>query len=241
MSSRISVGRLNGPFRLLTENFSFADRRRPAHRTAGPTGKRFPDCSGRKSGAADDVLSVKVTKWPSRQAMAAKQSEAPLQTATIRSNKEWFEWAKKTSCPTSYAEHGWKKRYAEKLAGRMKVDVKATKILNPGPSATIIADYAKSAGLKHTTKHDKIGLFRRLFYRRMSASMRKHIETTNPELNDRIAVSLDRAADILNVGKSTIYQLLRERRLRSIRFGTSHRVTMDSIRELVAAAERQSA
>jgi excisionase family DNA binding protein len=75
----------------------------------------------------------------------------------------------------------------------------------------------------------------------MSASMRKHIETTNPELNDRIAVSLDRAADILDVGKSTIYQLLRERRLRSIRFGTSHRVTMESIRELVAAAERQSA
>jgi excisionase family DNA binding protein len=75
----------------------------------------------------------------------------------------------------------------------------------------------------------------------MSVSMRKHIETTSPELNDRVLVTIDRAADILALGRSSIYALLREGRLKSIRFGSAHRVTMASIRDLVAAAEQQHA
>ena len=74
----------------------------------------------------------------------------------------------------------------------------------------------------------------------MPVRMRRHIETTAPELNDRIAVSIDRAADILDLDRSSIYALLREGRLKSIRFGSAHRVTMASIRELVAAAEQQN-
>jgi excisionase family DNA binding protein len=75
----------------------------------------------------------------------------------------------------------------------------------------------------------------------MFIRMRKHIEVTDPQLNDRIAVTIDRAADILDLGRSSIYSLLREGRLKSIRIGNARRIPMQSIRELIAAAERQSA
>lgn len=75
----------------------------------------------------------------------------------------------------------------------------------------------------------------------MFADMRKRIETTAPELNDRIAVSIDRAADILDLGRSSIYELLGKGQLKSAHFGRSRRVTMESIRQLVAAAEHKSA
>jgi excisionase family DNA binding protein len=74
----------------------------------------------------------------------------------------------------------------------------------------------------------------------MFVGMRKHIAVTDPQLNDRIAVSIDRAADILDIGRSSIYALLRDGKLKSIRFGSAHRVTMKSIRDLVAAAEQRN-
>jgi excisionase family DNA binding protein len=62
--------------------------------------------------------------------------------------------------------------------------------------------------------------------------MRKRVERTSPELNDRIAVTVDRAGDILDVGRSTIYALLREQKLKTINVRNTRRITMRSIREL---------
>ena len=94
----------------------------------------------KKLAPQDSAFPFKVTELPSRQATAPKQSETPPQTATIRSNKEWFEWAKQNILPDdANAEHGWKKRYAEKLADRMKADATSNKKIKPVPSASIAA------------------------------------------------------------------------------------------------------
>jgi hypothetical protein len=85
-----------------------------------------------------DPIQVELIKRTSGQATAAKQSEAPPQTVTIRSNKEWLEWAKQNILPDD-ADWGWKNRYAQKLVGRMKADAKNNKKIEPLPLTSIAA------------------------------------------------------------------------------------------------------
>lgn len=54
------------------------------------------------------------------------------------------------------------------------------------------------------------------------------------DLDDRLAVTIDRAADVLDVGRSTIYELLRDGKLKGIKLNRAHRIVVQSIRDLVA-------
>jgi len=64
--------------------------------------------------------------------------------------------------------------------------------------------------------------------------MRKRRDARLIDLDDRLAVTIERAADVLDVGRSTVYELLRAGKLKSIRLGRAHRVVVQSIRDLVA-------
>lgn len=64
--------------------------------------------------------------------------------------------------------------------------------------------------------------------------MRKRRDAHLVDLDDRLAVTIDRAADVLDVGRSTVYELLRAGKLKGIKLGRAHRVVVQSIRELVA-------
>lgn len=58
-----------------------------------------------------------------------------------------------------------------------------------------------------------------------------------------VAVRLDTAGRILDIGKTTVWRLCREGRLTTIKIGADHRVTVESIRRLVAdqVAEKERA
>jgi excisionase family DNA binding protein len=64
--------------------------------------------------------------------------------------------------------------------------------------------------------------------------MRKRRDAHLVDLDDRLAVSTERAADLLDVGRSTVYELLRAGKLKGIKLGRAHRVVVQSIRDLVA-------
>lgn len=64
--------------------------------------------------------------------------------------------------------------------------------------------------------------------------MRKRRDAHLVELDDRLAVTIERAADVLDVGRSTIYELLRSGKLKGIKLGRAHRVVVQSIRDLIA-------
>lgn len=53
-------------------------------------------------------------------------------------------------------------------------------------------------------------------------------------LDDRLTVNIDRTAEVLDVGRSTVYELLRAGKLRSVKFGRARRVVVQSIRDLIA-------
>ena len=55
-------------------------------------------------------------------------------------------------------------------------------------------------------------------------------------LDDRLTVTIDRTAQLLDVGRSTVYELLRAGKLKGVKFGRAHRVVMQSIRDLVEEA-----
>jgi excisionase family DNA binding protein len=56
------------------------------------------------------------------------------------------------------------------------------------------------------------------------------------DLDDRLTVTIDRTAQLLDVGRSTVYELLRAGKLKGVKFGRAHRVVMQSIRDLVEKA-----
>ena len=66
------------------------------------------------------------------------------------------------------------------------------------------------------------------------AIMRKRRDAHLVELDDRLAVTIERAADVLDVGRSTVYELLRTGKLKGIKLGRAHRVVVQSIRDLIA-------
>jgi excisionase family DNA binding protein len=56
------------------------------------------------------------------------------------------------------------------------------------------------------------------------------------DLDDRLTVTIDRTAQLLDVGRSTVYELLRAGKLKGVKFGRAHRIVMQSIRDLVEEA-----
>jgi excisionase family DNA binding protein len=66
------------------------------------------------------------------------------------------------------------------------------------------------------------------------ARMRKCRDVQLADLDNRLTVTIDRTADVLDVGRSTVYELLRAGKLKGVKFGRAHRVVVQSIRDLVA-------
>lgn len=52
-------------------------------------------------------------------------------------------------------------------------------------------------------------------------------------LVDKILLTAEEAADVLGVGKSTVYDLIRMRLLRSVQIGRSRRIPVNACQELV--------
>jgi excisionase family DNA binding protein len=51
---------------------------------------------------------------------------------------------------------------------------------------------------------------------------------------DKLLATTEEAAEILNVGRSTVFELMRTGRLRSVKIGRSRRISYDALREFVA-------
>ncbi|WP_426506707.1 helix-turn-helix domain-containing protein [Dactylosporangium sp. McL0621] len=51
---------------------------------------------------------------------------------------------------------------------------------------------------------------------------------------EKLLLTATEAAEVLNVGKSTVYDLIRLQVLKSVKLGRSRRIPMDACRELVA-------
>ena len=66
--------------------------------------------------------------------------------------------------------------------------------------------------------------------------MRKRRDVQLIDLDDRLTVTIDRKADVLDVGRSTVYELLRAGKLKGVKFGRAHRVVVQSIHDLIAEA-----
>jgi excisionase family DNA binding protein len=58
---------------------------------------------------------------------------------------------------------------------------------------------------------------------------------------DKLLATAEEAAEILNVGRSTVFELMRTGRLRSVKIGRSRRISYDALREFVAAQSAQAA
>ena len=84
-----------------------------------------------------DDLQIKTTELPSRPATITPTELVP-QTVTIRSNKQWLEWAVQ-NVSSDDRKHGWKKRYATKLLAKMDADAKSNKKIKPPQQYTSIA------------------------------------------------------------------------------------------------------
>jgi excisionase family DNA binding protein len=54
---------------------------------------------------------------------------------------------------------------------------------------------------------------------------------------DRLLVSVAEAAELLDVGRSTVYDLMRTRVLPSVRIGRCRRIPMDGLRTYIAGLE----
>jgi excisionase family DNA binding protein len=68
----------------------------------------------------------------------------------------------------------------------------------------------------------------------MYACMRNHRHVQLPDLDDRLTATIRRTADMLDIGRSTVYELLRVGKLKSVKFGRARRVIVQSIRDLIA-------
>jgi len=71
-------------------------------------------------------------------------------------------------------------------------------------------------------------------YRGYFIAMPKRRDAHLVDLDDRLTVTIERTADVLDVGRSTVYELLRAGKLKGVKFGRAHRVVVQSIRDLVA-------
>jgi excisionase family DNA binding protein len=71
-------------------------------------------------------------------------------------------------------------------------------------------------------------------YRGYFIAMRKRRDPHLVDLDDRLTVTIERTGEMLDVGRSTVYELLRTGRLKGAKFGRAHRVVVQSIRDLVA-------
>ena len=71
--------------------------------------------------------------------------------------------------------------------------------------------------------------------------MRKRRGVHPIDLDDRLTVTIDRTADVLDVGRSTVYELLRAGKLKGVKFGRAHRVVVQSIRDLVEESGERKA
>ncbi len=50
---------------------------------------------------------------------------------------------------------------------------------------------------------------------------------------ERLLISVEETAELLGVGRSTIYDLMRTRALPSVRIGRSRRIPLDGLREYI--------
>jgi excisionase family DNA binding protein len=50
---------------------------------------------------------------------------------------------------------------------------------------------------------------------------------------DKLLLSVEEASEVLGVGKSTVYDLVRMRLLRSVKIGSRRKIPADACRELV--------
>lgn len=55
--------------------------------------------------------------------------------------------------------------------------------------------------------------------------------------DDRLTVSVSESCRLLGVGRTTVYELIAEGRIKTTRIGTRRLVLVDSLRELVTASE----
>ena len=62
-----------------------------------------------------------------------------------------------------------------------------------------------------------------------------------PEPGPRLLLRPTEAADVLGIGRSTVYELMRAGRLRSVKIGGCRRVSLVALTEFVAELERESA
>lgn len=72
--------------------------------------------------------------------------------------------------------------------------------------------------------------------------MRKRRDAHLVDLDDRLAVTIERAADVLDVGRSTVYELLRTGKLKGIKLGRAHRVVVQhaAVSALVECGTKRS-
>jgi hypothetical protein len=96
---------------------------------------------------------LQIKQLPSRPA-TTKPAELVPQTVTIRSNKDWLEWAVRNVSPDD-RKHGWKKRYATKLLAKMKTDAKSNKKIKPPQQYTSIAARLNEYSLWPETDDEK--------------------------------------------------------------------------------------
>jgi excisionase family DNA binding protein len=59
-------------------------------------------------------------------------------------------------------------------------------------------------------------------------------------LDNHLTVTIDRTAELLDVGRSTVYELLRAGKLKSKKFGRARRVIVQSIRDLIAHPDNET-
>jgi excisionase family DNA binding protein len=59
-------------------------------------------------------------------------------------------------------------------------------------------------------------------------------------LDDHLTVTIDRTAEVLDVGRSTVYELLHAGKLKSVKFGRAHRVVVQSIHDLIANSDKET-
>ena len=66
--------------------------------------------------------------------------------------------------------------------------------------------------------------------------MDSHVTNTNPV--PRLLLTPEQAADALGLGRSSVYELMRARRLRSVKVGRSRRVPYESLLDFVSHLEQ---
>jgi excisionase family DNA binding protein len=71
--------------------------------------------------------------------------------------------------------------------------------------------------------------------------MRKLPDVQLIDLDDRLTVTIDRTAHLLDVGRSTVYELLRAGKLKGVKFGRAHRVVCSDARRRPTVCEARRA